>query len=38
MKQLCDGFCKCPKILYTKVIDKMVYANTADPDQTAPVF
>ena len=26
---------KCPKILYTKV-DKMAYANRADPDQTAP--
>ena len=27
---------KCPKILYTKEIDKMAYANSADPDQTAP--
>ena len=27
---------KCPKILYTKVSDKMEYANSADPDQTAP--
>ena len=26
---------KCPKILYTKVADKMAYANSADPDQTA---
>ena len=26
---------KCPTILYTKVTDKMVYANSADPDQTA---
>ena len=26
----------CLKILYTKVTDKMVYANNADPDQTAP--
>ena len=27
---------KCPKISYTKVSDKMEYANSADPDQTAP--
>ena len=27
---------KCPKILITKVSDKMTYANSADPDQTAP--
>ena len=27
---------KFPKILYTKVADKMAYANSADPDQTAP--
>ena len=27
---------KCPKILHTKVADKMAYANSADPDQTAP--
>ena len=27
---------KCPKISYTKVSDKMTYANSADPDQTAP--
>ena len=26
----------CPKILNTKVSDKMTYANSADPDQTAP--
>ena len=26
---------KCPKISYTKVSDKMAYANSADPDQTA---
>ena len=25
-----------PKILYTKFSDKLVYANSADPDQTAP--
>ena len=27
---------KCPKILYIKVAKKMAYANSADPDQTAP--
>ena len=27
---------KCPKISNTKVSDKMPYANSADPDQTAP--
>ena len=27
---------KCPKILYTKVANKMAYANSVDPDQTAP--
>ena len=26
----------CTKIVYTKVSDKMAYANSADPDQTAP--
>ena len=26
----------CPKILYTKVSDKISYANSVDPDQTAP--
>ena len=26
---------KCPKISYPKVSDKMVYANSADPHQTA---
>ena len=25
---------KCPTILYTKVSDKVAYANSADPDQT----
>ena len=25
---------KCPKILYTRISDKMAYANSADPDQT----
>ena len=27
---------KCPKFSYDKVSDKMAYANSADPDQTAP--
>ena len=27
---------KCPKISYNKVSDKMAYANSVDPDQTAP--
>ena len=27
---------KCPKYLFTKLSDKMVYANSADPDQTTP--
>ena len=31
-----DKYSKCPKILYTKVSDKMAYANSADPAQTAP--
>ena len=26
---------KCPKILYTKISDKMAYANSVDPNQTA---
>ena len=34
-KQL-SGYGKCPKISYTKVADIMGYANSADPDQTAP--
>ena len=29
-------YSKCPKILNTKVSDKMKYANSTDPDQTAP--
>ena len=40
---VCKGIClgkniygKCPKISNTKVSDKMTYANSADPDQTAP--
>ena len=28
---------KCPKISYTKVSDTMAYANSVDPDQTAPL-
>ena len=31
-----NEYSKCPKILYTKVSDKMAYANSLDPDQTAP--
>ena len=27
---------KCPKILYTKVSDKITYANNVQLDQTAP--
>ena len=27
---------KCPKILNAKASDKMTYADSADPDQTAP--
>ena len=26
---------KCPKMLYIKVADKMAYANSVDPNQTA---
>ena len=29
-------YSRCPKILNTKVTDKMTYANSADPDQSAP--
>ena len=29
-------YSKCPKISYTKVSNKMAYANSADQDQTAP--
>ena len=29
-------YSKNPKILYAQVADKMVYANSADLDQTAP--
>ena len=31
-----EVYSKCPKILNTKVSDKMTYANCADPDQTSP--
>ena len=31
-----DDYGKYPKILNTIVTDKMSYANSADPDQTAP--
>ena len=35
--QIClSEYSKCPKILNTKVSDKMAYANSANPDQTAP--
>ena len=27
---------KCPEISYTKSSDKMAYANSVNPDQTAP--
>ena len=29
-------YSKCPKISNIKVSDKMTYANSPDPDQTAP--
>ena len=29
-------YSKCPKISNTKVSDLMAYANSVDPDQTAP--
>ena len=32
----CSTYNKCPKISNTKVSEKMTYANSADPDQTAP--
>ena len=34
--QVKASYCKCPKTLYTKISDKMAYANNAGPDQTAP--
>ena len=36
IKGVLKGYGKCPKILNTKVSDKMIYAISADPDQTAP--
>ena len=33
---LYSSYGKCPKISNTKLSDKMTYANSADPDQTAP--
>ena len=30
------SYAECPKIFYTLVSDKIAYANSADPDQTAP--
>ena len=35
MKDMQSKYGKCPKILYTKVSDKMTYADSADTDQTA---
>ena len=32
----CIIYNKCPEISYTKVSDKMAYASSVDPDQTAP--
>ena len=31
-----ENYENCSKFSYTKVSDKMAYANNADPDQTAP--
>ena len=31
-----EQYGKCPKVSYTKVVDKMTYANSADEGQTAP--
>ena len=33
---LSNKYSKCPKILNTRVSDKMTHANSVDPDQTAP--
>ena len=38
MYQWLANYGKYPKILYTKVSDEMAYANSAEPDQTAPVY
>ena len=32
---LCIVHSRCSKILYTKVFDKIAYANNLNPDQTA---
>ena len=32
----CSVYGKCPKNSNTKASDKMTYANSVDPDQTAP--
>ena len=29
----CKEYGKCPKVMNTKVSDKMAYANSIDPDQ-----
>ena len=34
--RVCTVYSKNPKILNTKVYDRMPYANSADPDQIAP--
>ena len=34
--ELEQNYSKCTKISYNKISDKMAYANSADPDQTAP--
>ena len=31
-----NNYSKCPKISNTRVSDNMTYANSEDPDQTAP--
>ena len=31
-----NNYSKCPKNSNTKASDKMTYANSVDPDQTAP--
>ena len=38
MAQQYFNYGKCPKISYTKVANNMTYANSTDPDQTAPVL
>ena len=36
IRKIFTWYSKCPKISNTKVSDKMVFAISADPDQTAP--